>query len=203
MGWRALLRFSSVTSNSQREHWLFLAGTTVTWWGERLLQMFIKVRCGTLQVAVWMELWALRNSSHVQTCFCLYFEAGKRIMWSRPVSAAVGQGGVTATQSGFVSGRGFSESPVQIPAKTQESPAWSRTYWSAAYLDESQPILEQYYWDPFFFFIEFYFLYFIFYYLVQSTTKNDIFIKRTNTSINYNNNKKPSKTNLHNLIHSH
>lgn len=103
---------------------------------ERLLQMFIKVRCGTLQVAAWMALWAQQNTGHVQTCFCLYFMAGK--MWLRPVSAALGQGGVTATQSGFVSGRGFSsaESPVQILAKTQESPAWSGTYCSAAYLQE-------------------------------------------------------------------
>lgn len=30
---------------------------------ERLLQMFIKVICGTLQVAVWMELWALPNNT--------------------------------------------------------------------------------------------------------------------------------------------
>lgn len=111
---------------------------------ERLLQMFIKVRCGKLQVAAWMALWWLQNTGHVQTCFCLYFMAGK--MWLRPVSASVGQGGVTATQSGFVSGRGFSsaESPVQIRAKTHGA-----AHIALLLTCKSQLILEHYHWDPF------------------------------------------------------
>lgn len=42
--------------------------------------MLIKATCGTLQVAVGMELWALANSHQFRTCFCLCFDGGSRIV---------------------------------------------------------------------------------------------------------------------------
>lgn len=116
--------------------------------------MFIKARCSTLQIAVWLEVCALQNTI-TQTLF-FFSEAGEESMAgvkSRPDSTAVGQDSVTAKQTGFVDSRDCVQfqtvSSLHSKSHLRRGDIRPKVTHIALLLTcKSHPISEHYYRDP-------------------------------------------------------
>lgn len=135
MGWKALLRFSSVTSSSQRERRLFLAGTTVTWKGG---EVAADVHEGEMWHTSRFFLDGTLSAAEQESCANLFlfgFRGGKK---NHVVTSCFSRCGSEQREVDLSAPEVFlsAESPVPILAKTQKSPAWSRTNCSAVYVQE-------------------------------------------------------------------
>lgn len=113
--------------------------------------MFIKERCSTLQIAVWLEVCALQNTI-TQTLF-FFLEESMAGVKSRPDSTTVGQSSVTAKQTGFVDSRDCVRFQT---VQSLHSKSYLRrgdirpkvTHIALLLTCKSHPISEHYYRDP-------------------------------------------------------